>query len=57
MARAGEEAERAALAEQQARAAAEAATEAAENGPTQHEEEMFEAKAILEAAVSGLEAK
>lgn len=36
---------------------AEAANAAAEKGPTRHEEEMFEAEAILKAAVSGLEGK
>lgn len=55
--RAREEAERAALAEQQARAAAEAATATAVRGPTKHEEDMFEAQAILETAVGGLERK
>lgn len=55
--RAREETQRAALVEQQARTAAEAATAAAEKGPSQHEEDMFEAKAILQAAVSGLEGK
>lgn len=45
------------MAEERARGAAEAACATAEEGPTQHEEDMFEARAILQAAVSGLESK
>lgn len=55
--RAREEAEQVALAKEEARAAAEAAEAAAAAGPTKHEEEMFQAKAILQAVVHELEEK
>lgn len=55
--RAREDVERAALAEKQARAAAEAAKATAVSGPTEHEEEMFQAQAILKAAVHRLEGR
>lgn len=46
-----------ALAKEQARAAEEAAKAAAAAGPTPHEEEMFQAKAILQAAVNEMEGR
>lgn len=55
--RAREECERVALAREQARAAEEAAKAAAAAGPTPHEEEMFQAKAILQAAVNEMEGR
>lgn len=55
--RAREDVERAALAEKRARAAAEAARVAAAQVPAQHQEDMIQAHALLQASVHGLEGR